>query len=213
MAPDQVPLEQALSRAHQLGMIGGELEEQLAHCAGFSSVLGRIIGHGEKQAVQAADLGTGGGLPGVALAWWNPGLSWILIESRTSRATEVERAVLALDMADRVLVRAELAEVVARDPEVRERLDLVVARSFGPPAMVAEAGAALLAVGGMLVVSEPPTTPQDRWPLAGLAALGLGPAETVESDGYHFAVVTKLSAIGDGYPRSPAKPTRNWPKA
>jgi 16S rRNA (guanine527-N7)-methyltransferase len=53
-----------------------------------------------------------------------------------------------------------------------------VARSFGPPAVTAECAAGFLPVGGLLVVSEPPADdePEGRWPPAGLAELGFGPA-------------------------------------
>ena len=53
----------------------------------------------------------------------------------------------------------------------------MTARSFGPPAATAECAAPLLAVGGLLVVSEPPDGP-DRWPADALAALGLEPSDS-----------------------------------
>ncbi|KAG1649058.1 Sporulation initiation inhibitor protein Soj [Nymphon striatum] len=64
-------LLEALERPHRLGMIGGDLEEQLAHCASFSSVLAQVV-HGVEtlrsvDGLRGVDLGTGGGLPGVAV--------------------------------------------------------------------------------------------------------------------------------------------------
>jgi 16S rRNA (guanine527-N7)-methyltransferase len=58
-------------------------------------------------------------------------------------------------------------------------MDMVVARSFGPPATVAECAAPFLRVGGVLLVSEPPGAP-DRWPAPGLEQLGLVPGSVVE---------------------------------
>ena len=43
MNPDlQRDLLAALERPHRLGTIGGDLVEQLAHCASFSAVLGQF---------------------------------------------------------------------------------------------------------------------------------------------------------------------------
>jgi len=43
MTPElQDRLLTALERPHRLGMIGGELWDQLAHCASFSRVLGQV---------------------------------------------------------------------------------------------------------------------------------------------------------------------------
>lgn len=79
--------------------------------------------------------------------------------------------------------RAQRAEEAGRDPELRATFDLVTARGFGPPAVVAECAAPFLRPGGLLVVSEPPAGEAARWPAAGLAPLGLepvGPPLTLE---------------------------------
>ncbi len=63
---------------------------------------------------------------------------------------------------------------MAHDPSLRGQFDLVVARSFGKPAVTAECAAGFLHVGGFLVVSEPPdVTDETRWEPEGLAELGL----------------------------------------
>jgi hypothetical protein len=64
------------------------------------------------------------------------------------------------------------AEDTGRSPQWRAQVDAVAARSFGPPATVAECAAPLLRINGVLVVSEPPEE-TDRWPAGGLAPLGL----------------------------------------
>ena len=61
----------------------------------------------------------------------------------------------ARKMADLAIGRAEDA---GRDPELREGFDLVTARSFARPAVTAEIGAGLVRPGGVMVVSEPPTS-------------------------------------------------------
>jgi 16S rRNA (guanine527-N7)-methyltransferase len=75
-------------------------------------------------------------------------------------------------------VVTERAEVVGHDAAHRGAYQLVVARSFASPAVVAECAAPLLEVGGRLLVSEPPDVDLfDRWPPEPLAAIGFsGPA-------------------------------------
>ncbi|MCU1452134.1 MAG: rRNA small subunit methyltransferase [Acidimicrobiales bacterium] len=124
------------------------------------------------------------------------------------RCRFLREAVDGLGLADRVAVVQERAELVGRDPEHRGRADVVVARSFGPPAVAAECAGPLLAVGGDLVMSEPPTTDDaQRWPPAALAELGFGGAERVEA-AYHVVRVPLLSPTGDRWPRRVGIPAK-----
>ena len=75
------------------------------------------------------------------------------------------------------------AEDAGRDAEWRGGFDLVTARSFGAPAVVAECGAPFLRVGGRLVVSEPPSDGPTRWPVEGLAAVGLEDLGSYRTEG------------------------------
>jgi 16S rRNA (guanine527-N7)-methyltransferase len=95
------------------------------------------------------------------------------LEASARRAAFLEQAAGELDLTGRVIVLAERAERAARDERWRATLDLVVARSFGRPAVTAECASGFLRTGGLLVVSEPPTDGDDRWPDGPLAGLGL----------------------------------------
>lgn len=109
----------------------------------------------------------------MALAVWWPGSTWVLLDGSEWRAVFLEDVVETLGVADRVSVVHDPAEDHARTEGARGRFDLVVARSFGPPSVVAECGSAFLREGGRLVVSEPPVVDTTRWPTTELAALGL----------------------------------------
>ncbi len=99
-------------------------------------------------------------------------------------------------------VVSERAELAGRRPELRGRLDAVVARGFGPPAVTAECASPFLRVGGVLVVSEPPDAAAtlSRWPGAGCAALGLELVRVLDAP-FSFAVLRQVEPCADRYPR------------
>ena len=105
----------------------------------------------------------------LALAW--EASEWLLVEANGRRARFLDRASRSLGVEGRVRVAAQRAEVLGREPGERGRHQAVVARGFGPPPVTAECGAPFLAVGGRLLVSEPPD--ERPWPAGPLAELGL----------------------------------------
>ncbi|HSH61196.1 MAG TPA: RsmG family class I SAM-dependent methyltransferase [Acidimicrobiales bacterium] len=168
-------LVEVLAYARRSGFLGpGPLERHLRHCQGFLSAGNR----GRRGVV--VDLGSGGGVPGLVLALAWPESTVVLLDANERRTRFLQSAAERLGLsAPRVEVVRERAEVVGRQDRWRSVADLVVARGFGPPAVVAECGAPLLSLGGRLIVSEPPGGGQGRWPQTGLSALGLvaGPPE------------------------------------
>jgi 16S rRNA (guanine527-N7)-methyltransferase len=145
-----------LEEARGLGFLGpGPVEAHLDHAAGYAAALEAHEGAGWSPP-RAADLGSGAGVPGLPLALHFPATRWTLVEASVRRAAFLRAAVSRLGVRDRITVVEDRAEAVGRDPDSRGRFDLVVARSFGPPAVVAECAAPLLRVGGRAVVSEPP---------------------------------------------------------
>jgi 16S rRNA (guanine527-N7)-methyltransferase len=92
------------------------------------------------------------------------------------------------------------AEELAHLPEFRERFDLVTARSFASPPATAEIAAGFVAVGGTVLVSEPPGA-SDRWPVASLEQLGLGPPQFSSAHGAHYVCLRKIGATPIDLPR------------
>jgi 16S rRNA (guanine527-N7)-methyltransferase len=158
-------LDAVLTRARELGFLGpGPLPPQRAHSEAFLAQI-------EGAPALGVDLGSGGGLPGLVLALALPATRWWLVDAMTRRTTFLVEAVAELGLEDQVEVRTARAEDLGRAH--RAAADLVVARGFGPPAVLAECAAPLLTVGGRLVVSEPPGGARARWDDRGLAVLGL----------------------------------------
>ena len=92
------------------------------------------------------------------------------------------------------------AESAARRPELEGSFELVVARSFGRPAVTAECAARFTTLGGWLIVSEPPTEdPIERWPSGPLAELGWA-SRGRERQGAAFQVLEKVAETPDRVP-------------
>jgi 16S rRNA (guanine527-N7)-methyltransferase len=154
-----------LEEARALGLLGpGSAGLQLDHALGFGPLLPPGAG-------AAMDLGSGGGVPALALALLRPDLAWLLVEAGRRRTEFLDRAILTLDLADRVRTSTGRAEALGVG--LRGAFDVVTARGFGPPPVVAECAAPWLRVGGTIIVSEPPGGDARRWPATGLAELGL----------------------------------------
>lgn len=165
--PADVPdlLVDELLGSQRLGLIGAaSVMDHVQHSLGFASGLAA-------EPSRVADLGPGGGIPALVLAWRWPKSQWVLIEARERSVSRLEVMIARLGWSDRVLVRHGAAEDAGHLDELRHSFDLVTARGFGPPAMTAECAAPLLVEGGNLVVSEPPGA-SNRWAAEGMAALG-----------------------------------------
>jgi 16S rRNA (guanine527-N7)-methyltransferase len=193
-----------LTEAQTLGFLGpGDPAAHIAHALGFADAA--VL---EAPApARYADLGTGGGVPGLVLAVHWPDAEVVFIESSARRSSALARWVETLRLGDRVEVLESRAETCAREPGLRESFDLVTARSFARPAVTAEIASGLARIGGRLVVSEPPAG-EGRWPEEGLAALGFAPARAVEARGAHYVCLEKVAAAAAGVPRRPGMPAK-----
>jgi len=204
---DTLNLKRLLSRARDLGFLGpGDVGDQITRSLAFAAVAGIPPPKG-----LVIDLGSGGGLPSLVLALVWPDSSWLLIDSNQRRTRWLREATSELGAASRVEVVCERAELVARSPH-RHQAQLVTARSFGPPAATAECAAPLLALGGCLLVADPPdgTDQPVRWPLEGLSQLGLelGSREVVATAAgpVSFSKIFAVSECTDRYPRRVGAP-------
>jgi 16S rRNA (guanine527-N7)-methyltransferase len=91
-----------------------------------------------------ADIGSGAGFPGLALAVAFPSSHVTLIESQRRHAAVAERL-------GRGAALRNVSLLPCRVEEVRDHFDVVTARAVGPLAVLAEYAAPLLVDGGQLV--------------------------------------------------------------
>jgi 16S rRNA (guanine527-N7)-methyltransferase len=196
-----VTLRSVLTESRELGFLGPQpVAAQIAHSHAFAAAC-------PAAPARFLDLGSGGGVPGLVLCERWPSASAVLLDASARRTAFLDRAVAALGWAGRVEVERGRAEDVGHDVTRREQFGLVVARGFGPPAVVAECAAAFVAPGGRLVVSEPPGGAR-RWRDDGLATLSFGPAEPAVLGGVHVVSVPKVGGLGPGYPRRTGIPRK-----
>ncbi len=111
-----------------------------------------------------ADLGSGGGYPGLPLALWYPTIPWCLIDARQKKVQFLSAAgVLAQGFGPRRVTGHHLRGSEAlRDPVLKRNCQLVVCRAMGQAAeILAEAGP-LLQKSGHLVIYKGPAYSGDE---------------------------------------------------
>ncbi|MDQ3679967.1 MAG: class I SAM-dependent methyltransferase [Actinomycetota bacterium] len=139
------------------------------------------------------------------MAW--PEATVVLLDASERRTQFLTTAVRRLELGPpRVGVVRGRAEAVGRQGKWRRAADLVVARGFGRPALVAECAAPLLREGGRLIVSEPPEERDGRWPEAGLEPLGLSSTTTVRRHGRWYQILHQAGPCPERFPRRPGMP-------
>lgn len=172
-----------LEESQRLGFLGERpIPDVIEHSRTFVDALAGVTG-------VVADLGSGGGVPGLVIANDRPDLDLVLIDRRAKRTDFLGRMITRLSWTSRVsVVNADVDDVI----RAGRRFDASVARGFGPPDLTLTVSARLVREGGRLVISEPPTG--DRWPAELVAELGL---HRVEDDKRTVAVFE--SAPLDGF--------------
>lgn len=196
-----------LDRARARGHLGpGPVQHHVDHAWGFVAAV-EALGLVDASPT-ILDLGSGGGVPGLVMAVARPTWRMTLLDGRSGRAAWLREAVDELGLTERVAIVDARAEDAGHDDALRGRFGVVVARSFASPPVTAECAAAFMAVGGHLVVSEPPDARPERWPAAGVQRLGLSKLERVTHAGVHFQVLCQRTPCPAELPRRVGVPVK-----
>lgn len=161
-------LLETLRQAQRFGFFGARpIDEAVEHAAAFVAALAD-----QSPLTSVVDLGSGGGLPGLVIADAFRETPLVLTDRREKRTDFLSRAVSRLDFRHVTVVSGDV-EALCRNVESSEQLafSAVTARGFGPPEVTLRYARRLLAPGGMIVISEPPTG--NRWDDRLLEDLGL----------------------------------------
>ncbi len=153
------------------------------------------------------DLGTGGGFPGLVIAEMLNSINVVLVESMAKRAAFLDKCVRSESLGERCKVLNGRAEVYGRMREFRESAQFVTAKAFARAAITAECASGLVAVGGFIVVSDPPGGLQSmstRWKDVALEGLALERVESVKSP-FAMTIFKKIKHLEEKYPRETQK--------
>ena len=116
--------------------------DSLTVSAAFSNIPSAVV-----------DVGTGAGLPGVALKIVYPDIELTLVDSTQKKAAFLNHLVDALKL-DGVQIVAGRAEELGHDARYRERFDAVLSRGVARMAALAELTLPFCAVGGVLIAMK-----------------------------------------------------------
>jgi 16S rRNA (guanine527-N7)-methyltransferase len=162
-------------------------------------------------ATRIADLGSGAGWPGLALAAALPGAHVSLVESAIRHCRYLERAIEVSGLTNVTVVNAR-AETW---PEGIGAHDLVTARALGALAVILEYAAPLLEEGGHVVAWKGAATPEESAAGAAAAAiLGLEPLPVVAVTPFPRArdhtlhAFRKIAPTPARFPRRPGMATK-----
>jgi 16S rRNA (guanine527-N7)-methyltransferase len=159
---------------------------------------------------RAADLGSGAGLPGLALAIALPCAEFVLVESVARKCEFIARAAETCGLANITVVHARAEEV---DPGTG--FDLVTARALAPLPVVAEYAAPLLRMAGTLVAWRGRRDPEAELEAEAAAEeLGLQCTEIRRVQPYSRAqnrylhLMSKVKETPSRFPRRPGAATK-----
>ena len=164
--------------------------------------------------IRIADIGSGGGVPGIPLAIARPDASITLIESTAKKAKFLTETAQTLGLAN-VKVRTERAEEAGLGA-VRESFDIVTVRAVGVMVWVAEWCLPLLKVGGKMLAMKGPRIAEEL-PDAIRTIRILGGGEPVVhpvilpgTDGHVIVIIKKVRKTDPRFPR-PATSAKGKP--
>lgn len=100
-----------------------------------------------KPGEKALDLGTGGGIPGLALAIEQREIEWTLLDSRAKKLESLKRVIETLGLSN-VRTLEGRAEDLAHDKKYREKFQVVCARAVAPLPVLLEYISGFLQVEG-----------------------------------------------------------------
>ena len=161
----------------------------------------------------AADIGSGGGFPGLIMAAACPDIRFTLIEAMGKKADFLTGTVAAMELAN-VTVRTMRAEEAGRHPELRGGFALATARAVAELAVLAEYALPLLAEDGVFLAMKGPGAGEEL--AAAAKALEILGGELTEKEEYvlpegsgrTLLVFRKTAPTPEKYPRRPGMPTK-----
>lgn len=194
-----------INKVMNLTRIENRAEAEVLHVGDSLTVLPFL----PREPHHLADVGSGGGVPGIPLAIARPDVQVVLMDSTKKKAAFLERTAKDLGLAN-VKVLPERAEVVAHGP-MRDSFDIVTARAVGAMNMLVEwclplvkKGGKLLAMKGAKIAEELPDAQKAIKLLNGGEPV-IHPIDLPGTQSHVVVEIPKLGRTDPRYPRSPSQ--------
>ena len=164
-----------------------------------------------------ADVGSGGGLPGIPLAIALSGASFTLFEATGKKATFLRNVVESLDLTGTEIVNARV-EQAAHDPRLRASHEICTVRAVASLSVLVEYCLPLLGVGGWMVAMKGEVSDREyREGELAASLLGGRVLQTVEvpllpeteQKTRRLVVLEKMVETPEVYPRRVGLPVRS----
>ena len=159
--------------------------------------------------MRLADVGSGGGVPGIPMAIARPDIAVTLIDSTRKKAEFLTWLAGELGLHN-VQVLHRRVEEAGRDKQTRESFDIVAVRAVGTLNWLAEWCLPLLKVGGKMLAMKGPKASEEL-PLAehairlmGGASPDVRPADLPGANSHVIIEIAKKSPTPAAYPRHPS---------
>ena len=160
-----------------------------------------------------ADVGTGGGFPGLVLKIAEPSLGVLLMDATRKKTDYLERTANELELD--VEVRQARAEDAGHDLALRESFDIVTCRAIGQWPVVLELALPLCKTGGVVLAQRGAESPREAAVYAAATATLGGRVASVEQvgtsvglDARHVITVEKIAPTPARYPRKAGIPEK-----
>ena len=200
-----------------LTSIADPVEVQRRHFGESLALLAALRGAGVLPLgirAKIADIGTGGGFPGLPMRIAEPDLRLTLIEAQARRCRFLEATVDALGLPDVLVVQAR-AEEAGRAPDLRASFDVVVARAVASLPVLVEYALPLLREGGVLATPKGSRAEEEQRAAApAISALSGDLAASVPLDlppgvpRQQVVLVRRVAPLDGRYPRRPGMPAK-----
>jgi 16S rRNA (guanine527-N7)-methyltransferase len=174
-----------------------------------------LLPHLPKDPHRLADVGSGGGVPGIPLAIARPDVRVTLIEATKKKAAFLQSAAAQMGLSN-VTVLEHRAEDVGRLDKYRDDFNVAVARAVATMAWLAEWCLPLVQRGGKMLAMKGPKVAEEL-PEAKRAILWLNGAEPivhpVALPGTEHRVIVEVQKLGKTDPKYPRAATAAKGKA
>lgn len=162
--------------------------------------------------VSLIDVGSGGGLPGLALKVARPELQLTLLESNQRKAAFLVHAAAELELSG-VEVVARRAEEAGHDPRLRERYDVATARALAAMPVLAELCLPFVGLGGRLLAMKAEAGSEVAAAATAIERVGgrleaIVPAPSAARNRGEIVIVRKVAPTPAEYPRRAGVPAR-----